>query len=1279
MFSRVLFGIFGPFFALFVLTGAALAAPPPAVAWSETPLALTAPAGGGTTASVRMTVAKRLNDVRLVLSPSIAPFIVVSPNQFDRLLKGETRTLSLTVVVPAGVAPQTYAGTLDVWVGKKTREAQLQIGLTVVAATPPNQAVLGPLAGAEIRAHRLDDLVTPVEGPLTADPSLTDLARAGTFRLSLSGIPDDAWILVTASGGQDIDADDDGILDDSPTANSGTLHAVGKASDWRAGGLRINVLTEMAWQQVVSAAQAGDTARLAAGLQWAANVLLRQDLGIDGVLNYRDLLQFNPLDPLKDKVLTVPFSQLQATSTGALSVIQSLLAWDEASLVAAIAALYGDTLALPVAPDLVDVSPRIELPPNRQGLTAADAAVRSLISDTALVDRNGHTVLMAEDAAGKTLLLGYAMPAVDLPADPTPPLQEVLAVTSQSAVEISPRSTAVALVMMIAASGMDQEGKLAIAEALLQHPQFDSLVADVTAAFQSNAYFLDSLGLYADLVAKIETIARELFDAYQAQFVGAAPLVHLQALAASDAETKTFCDGLWDWLCRSPWNADEPWTWYGTATLFDVWNPPFMALSEKDLNLAAYANPAMVLYAAEGFDQDGADQNWGLVKRNSSAINKTWNSGAAQTLLRLDDTWLTAQTAHIEFTKYRMTLSSVPGIAVSALNMSHAMFSALGLASSTIQLSGNKFLETLLNGAVYQGVGWAESLQWCVGDALAEWETLSGVAVAGLEGYLTVSTNATQAELAEGLRSFFVNSGLKFIDEVPLKCVAKVGLTQLGTNLFEALGANYQKALAELAARIGNPLGWATVVFKAVNDTLPLAVSLLTPTNGMAGYDLEWTGSQLTGATRNDARPTGSTGSPLVRPQAHFNYSQETGITIRFDASASIFDPTATPVYRWDFGDGGGSVDLSDPIISWTYAEPGNKTVILRVSDSLGYDDEVIRLVEVTDGHPPQVDSLACSVDPTQPTSVSLQFSVSDEDADLASVELYLDASSDSPEKTLVPVAEDAWTSNDTLLYPDDGVKVYAPVLVVYDAGGNKDSRACNPVSLVKVGTYPLNDTGLDWCANASQNNLACPVSGFPGQDAEYGRDVTHNDDSDGQAGFSFTKIANSGNALPNSAALGSGANDWGCTRDNVTGLIWEVKTNDNGLRDQDWTYSWYNPDAGTNGGSAGYADYGNNCFNTARCDTDKFVADVNAQGLCGASDWRLPNRFELESLTSNDRYGPAIDTAFFPNTPSRSFWSSSPYAGDPYYAWDVYFGTGDVYYYFKYSARYVRLVRGGQ
>ncbi len=221
--------------------------------------------------------------------------------------------------------------------------------------------------------------------------------------------------------------------------------------------------------------------------------------------------------------------------------------------------------------------------------------------------------------------------------------------------------------------------------------------------------------------------------------------------------------------------------------------------------------------------------------------------------------------------------------------------------------------------------------------------------------------------------------------------------------------------------------------------------------------------------------------------------------------------------------------------------------------------------------------------------------------------------------------------------------------------------------------TMPLNDTGITTCANASQNGLPCPVAGFPEQDAQSGRDVTHSDDSDGHAGFSFTKLDANGNPLAASAA------NWSCVHDNVTGLIWEVKTDDGGLRDKDWTYSWYNPDGSTNGGSAGYSDNGNNCFAPVRCDTEKFVADVNAAGLCGARDWRLPSQFELLSIVNNNRYNPAIDTAWLPLTQSGWFWSSSPYARSPSPAWVVYFDYGYVDFNGKVYAGHVRLVRGGQ
>jgi hypothetical protein len=78
-------------------------------------------------------------------------------------------------------------------------------------------------------------------------------------------------------------------------------------------------------------------------------------------------------------------------------------------------------------------------------------------------------------------------------------------------------------------------------------------------------------------------------------------------------------------------------------------------------------------------------------------------------------------------------------------------------------------------------------------------------------------------------------------------------------------------------------------------------------------------------------------------------------------------------------------------------------------------------------------------------------------------------------------------------------------------------------------------------------------------------------------------------------------------------------------------------------------------------------------------SDWRLPNIKELRSLVARDRYLPAINSTFFPNTPNSYFWSSSPYAYFTNSAWILDFDYGDDYYYHRSNYIYVRLVRGGQ
>ena len=192
-----------------------------------------------------------------------------------------------------------------------------------------------------------------------------------------------------------------------------------------------------------------------------------------------------------------------------------------------------------------------------------------------------------------------------------------------------------------------------------------------------------------------------------------------------------------------------------------------------------------------------------------------------------------------------------------------------------------------------------------------------------------------------------------------------------------------------------------------------------------------------------------------------------------------------------------------------------------------------------------------------------------------------------------------------------------------------------------------------------------------------------------------YTKIANDGSFLPLTTMQGSGLNDWGCTQDNETGLVWEVKKSDSGLRDKDGTYSWYNTDPNTNGGNAGTQN-GGSCSGSA-CDTEDFVSAVNSDGLCSGSDWYLPTIEELKDLvfcsngavpnsgdscgTSGTYTSPTIEASFFPNAVQSHYWSASTPALLGGFAWGVNFNIGSDSIQGKGSESYgaVRLVRGAQ
>ncbi len=194
--------------------------------------------------------------------------------------------------------------------------------------------------------------------------------------------------------------------------------------------------------------------------------------------------------------------------------------------------------------------------------------------------------------------------------------------------------------------------------------------------------------------------------------------------------------------------------------------------------------------------------------------------------------------------------------------------------------------------------------------------------------------------------------------------------------------------------------------------------------------------------------------------------------------------------------------------------------------------------------------------------------------------------------------------------------------------------------------TSPLNDTGQTQCFEGGV--LAkCTVANtgdgapHPRQDGRFGRDAQA---GAGEAGFDFTKLDASGDPLEADASA------WSCVRDNVTGLIWEVKTPANATA----------------------------TFNFADASA-VHAAAVNSAALCGYNNWRVPTRRELLSIVHHGRSSPAIDPAFFPNTRSSFYWSSDISAPLPAFAWFVFFGNGSAFANVQSSGFHVRLVRSGQ
>jgi chitinase len=262
--------------------------------------------------------------------------------------------------------------------------------------------------------------------------------------------------------------------------------------------------------------------------------------------------------------------------------------------------------------------------------------------------------------------------------------------------------------------------------------------------------------------------------------------------------------------------------------------------------------------------------------------------------------------------------------------------------------------------------------------------------------------------------------------------------------------------------------------------------------------------------------------------------------------------------------------------------------------------------------------------------------------------------------------------------------------LAVSDAAGNVVEDAINVV-IKPLLIRPLNDTGILLQASDTMNttDIKQHQDDFPGQDGQRGQDIIAANGllekaGRGDAGFDFTRLDNIGDEVDDSEQT------WSCVRDNVTGLIWEVKSAATAvdLHSSAYTYAWYLSevdDEFSGDQSAALAS----CSLT-ECNTSAYVAAVNAAGLCNFNDWRMPSHQELLSIVHFGRQNsPMIDPDYFPNTVNSVttpvwYWTnqSSADGADSAVsrtAWAVDFNSGNDNFLIKSSVAQVRLVRAGR
>jgi hypothetical protein len=435
--------------------------------------------------------------------------------------------------------------------------------------------------------------------------------------------------------------------------------------------------------------------------------------------------------------------------------------------------------------DLVDLQIDIVLPAGSK-VVASDFEVSTFVSDAAqVINSEAGYVVMAENADGETMLLGYALPPAEVKKSLETKSRLVKTKATYKNSEISCRSTMLSLVMMSLGKLEGIPSADAI-EKIFAHAEFNQLVAKFTDKFNNDPVFLEKINEDKEIKDQIKKIAKEVLDQCITEIISTTK-------SKSTTKSSGLIQNFNGW---SAWDKYEPWTWHGEANWYNVYDAPFLAICEKSnvplKEKLAIANPANINFIADFYDESGKFQDYRFIGRNSTLIQKAIHSGASQTTVLTD----------VDF---------VDGF------------------------DQNKTYKVVIKKCL--GKNFDEGRYWIVRGAhiLRVGESIMNIVADG-ELFNVATTAITNKDVAIGV----VKSLKSILNSVNLADLSSPGnvtsifetaVTMLGSKVISQMLSEKAvklagKASVKIAGKASNPTGWAVMIFDAVNDFIPMSVSM---------------------------------------------------------------------------------------------------------------------------------------------------------------------------------------------------------------------------------------------------------------------------------------------------------------------------------------------------------------------------------------------------------------------------------------------------------------------